>query len=189
MIGKLQQIKFLKYFDCFDTDRDGIITEQEYYAPVHALLALIGQTGTPAAEQALAFTNVWWQGLRSMADTNRDGVLTREEWLAFWSAQSDVLAEAALAGEAGAALLAKIKETVMVIVNAMDSDHDGTITVDEYGKWLQSLNIKSDVPKLFRRFGATGDGLTLAQTEYLLLDFFFSNNPEAPGNHMMGELS
>ena len=48
---------------------------------------------------------------------------------------------------------------------------------------------KVPVPFVITIFGATGAGLTLAQTEYLLLDFFFSNNPDAPGNYTMGELS
>ena len=71
---------------------------------------------------------------------------------------------------------------------ASTGDGDGVIGKDEYRQYLTSSKIDPSVAdETFAKLDTDGDGhLTRDEWEQLFLDFFLSDDPDAPGSWLWG---
>ena len=81
-----------------------------------------------------------------------------------------------------------IAEAARTVFDAMDADGDGTISVDEHRAFLRAYGVDdASASEHFARFDTDGDGsISRAEFEVLVVDFFQSNDPEAPGSWLWG---
>jgi len=187
VLGKLQQIKLTHYFNVIDSDDSASIEREDFVRFASRFTALRGvEAGTPEYEQFYADTLAWWDEIRKSADADYDGRVDLQEWLAFWSSETDKIAEAA--GQNSNLALTQLRYRLSFTFDVADNDADEQISVEEYGHMLQAWGLDADVEPVFRRLDLNGDGvITRDEMVQLGKEFFLSNDPEAPGNYIVGD--
>ncbi|HSH04637.1 MAG TPA: EF-hand domain-containing protein [Anaerolineae bacterium] len=180
MLTDLQKRKLTRFFNVFDADHNNVLTTEDPQQVAHNLGQLRGwQSGDEAyATFELGFMQ-YWRDFLTLSDKDENGEVTLDEWLAY----HDEL----LQNEN------RFKQIVLLSAGMMfdliDADGDGSITLEEYGSWMRAFRIdEGDItPELFAKLDLNGDG-TLSRAELIQLttDFYFSNDPDNPGNWCMG---
>lgn len=96
-----------------------------------------------------------------------------------------MIAEEAAAG--GHETLQRLEESVHTHCQLFDLDRDQRLSRQDYTTWVTAWGITTDAADNFRRLDLDGDGY-LQQCEIVeyLRQFYFSNDPEAPGNLFYG---
>ena len=112
-----------------------------------------------------------WAGLRA-ADSDGDGRVTLDEALAF---RESFTPEA-------------VVTFAQAVFPVLDADGDGAIGLDEYRTLLTTSKIDPAVADdVFPKLDRDGDGrFTLPEFEQLYLDYFLSDDSDAPGSLMWG---
>ncbi len=177
MLTAFQQRKLARLFDLYDVDKDGFIEAADY--------ARVGEgfaTGTGCAAGSADYERLraaylgFWEQLRQAADTDHDGKVTRAEFVASYEALLGM--REAIAGVSQA------------ILQMTDRDGDGRITASEFGANLQAYGLDaSAAAEAFGHLDRDGDGFI--DTEELLRnveEFFYGEDPNAPGNWLVGPL-
>lgn len=180
MLSELRARKLTRFFRIFDRDGDGSLTIGDPQKVVHNLAKIRDlRPGTPHYESFHSGFMAYWEDLMNRSDADGDGAVTLQEWLDYH--------EEMLADEARFEYTVAFSAGVMFAL--MDVDENGTISLEEYGQWLQAWGIADDelTPEVFARLDRNGDG-TLSQNEVLDMtrEFYYSEDPEAPGNWCMG---
>lgn len=180
MLSELRTRKLTRFFRIFDRDGDGTLTPEDPKTVVQNLAKLRGfRQGTPHYDSFESGFMAYWNDLMQRSDANDDGVVTLQEWLDYhdWMLADETRFEFTIAFSAG------------VMFALMDVDEDGTISLQEYGQWLQAWGIGDGeiTPDLFAKLDRNGDGI-LSQKEVLdmIHEFYYSDDPDAPGNWSMG---
>jgi hypothetical protein len=180
MATDLLQRKLEKVFGSFDVDRDGVIDQLDITA-----MAQIWCDTYEVAPHSEGWRKIhgaaakMWRDIRGSVDTDGMKRVTRQEWVA-WSDKPD---------------FPEFVETSAIpfslaVFDVADADRDGRITVEE----MMAAQIKSGMSAAETR-GAfdlldtdhdgyvTGDEYAQAARE-----FYLSDDPDAPGNSIAGDL-
>ncbi len=115
------------------------------------------------------------------SDLNEDGKVTTDEWITYHETMLD--------DDKRFAQTVAMSAGVMFAL--MDGDHDGFMTLEDYGRWLGAWQVDPSVidETLLRRLDVGGNGkLSSEQIIALTREFFYSEDPNAPGNWCMGPL-
>ena len=172
--------KFNILFAWFDQGQDGYITRDDFQAMAKLFTALPGGSA-PENEKALrdAFDK-WWALMLAAGDTSQDGRLDRGEFIKLMKSS---------AGSPG-----NLEQAVLAIIDVfmrlVDTDNNGALSFSEYVRMYDALGIdpkhSSDA---FKRLDRDGDG-TLSYDEFrtAILEFYFSEDQNAPGNWLLGPL-
>ncbi|MCA9688489.1 MAG: hypothetical protein R3A51_05600 [Nannocystaceae bacterium] len=180
MISDLRTRKLHHFFDVIDTNGDGVFTAHDTELVAEKIAALGRLAPGSAEHEAFLFGfNKYWEELRQRCDTSADGRVTREEWLAFH--------EVMLADPDAYAAIAESSAQLMFAL--VDDDHDGVIPIERYGEWMRAWGSADDesFPEIARRLDPDGAGaLTRAQVLRYTHEFFYSEDPDAPGNWSLG---
>uniref|UniRef100_B8HL04 Calcium-binding EF-hand-containing protein n=1 Tax=Cyanothece sp. (strain PCC 7425 / ATCC 29141) TaxID=395961 RepID=B8HL04_CYAP4 len=189
MLGELQQKKIERLFNVLDSDRNGLLEQGDFAKRASVLTTIRGEnTDSPLYQKLYATQMAWWENLRAATDKDNNGQVTLEEWSAFWEAWLTSVANEAATGQTPS--LEAIKGSAAVTFDMIDSNQDGQVTSDEYASWFQTLNLGGDGKNHFNRLDLDGDGIVSRDEAIKLsLEFFLSNEPEAPGNYLYGSLS
>jgi DNA-binding SARP family transcriptional activator len=203
-LGALQARKLAFLFDAIDSDGDGRICREDFRRHAAQLAALQGaEEGSPEAEAIFGEELAWWErvyetrlarleaangarnGERPADPDGAEAHASLEDWLAFWTAW--LAAVEADAARGGGPALEQLKRSVEKTVDTIDVDGDGSLTLDEYAAWLAAWGITAEPSRSFAVLDADGDGrLTRGEAVQLGKEFFLTNDPEAPGNHLYG---
>jgi Ca2+-binding EF-hand superfamily protein len=186
MLGKLQQIKINHMFRFYDADSNGQLERKDFVEIADRLAASRGvEQGTDAYASLKEIQMQWWDKYRSYLNKDVDGTINSDEWLAFWGALMTLIADEASSGSSD--FLQMLKDSAVTMFDMMDDDSDGRGTCREYATWLNTFLPQADAQAAFDRLDVNGDGvLTRDGAVGLLKEFLMSNDPEAPGNHLMG---
>lgn len=180
MLSELRIRKLTRFFHLVDSDGDGTLTPADPELVVRKLARLRElRQGTPPYESFRSGFMAYWDDMMKRSDANADGVVTLQEWLVYHDEM--------LADEARFEYTVAVSAGVMFAL--MDTDESGAISLDEYGQWMKAWGLGDGelTPEVFAKLDRNGDG-TLSQTEVLdmIHEFYYSDDPDAPGNWSMG---
>lgn len=178
MLKDLQRRKLTWLFQLLDNDSSGFVDSADLDRVACNLAAAIGAApGSRACATLQARYGGIWRMLLD-ADTNFDERVTLREWLR---------ASEGMLGSQGA-YEEVIGQLVDKVFDLLDANHDGSITAQEYASWLVASNVAAEVAgEAFRKIDLDSDGaLSKDQIRQLFFDFYYSNDPQAPGNWLFG---
>lgn len=186
MLGDLQRRKASHYFNLIDEDNNGLIQAEDFEVRAQRLAAAQGVTESPAREALERQVMYWWDHLCVVADFDDDEQVSREEWESYWTAiQVDVETGGE---ETKTRFLQSLEEAALGTYAAMKTTDAEGITKDEYEAWLAAWDVQ-DPGRAFETLDRTGKGvLTQDDVVQAVKEFYLSNDPEAPGNDLYGEL-
>ncbi|MCA9634696.1 MAG: hypothetical protein KC420_01535 [Myxococcales bacterium] len=180
MLSELRTRKLTRYFNVLDTNHDGFFSADDSALIVSRLVAFRGlKPGTVEHDAFIERFGQYWHEVRCNIDASEDGKVSLAEWLHYHNL---MLANPARF-EASAATAARL------IAGLLDANGDGEVTVAEYAAWLRAWGMVDDaeIDDVNRRIDINGDGLlSVDEIMSLIRDFFFSDDPDAPGNWAMG---
>ena len=175
MTSELVQRKIAHMFHALDMDDNGFLEQADFDRLVEGYARIAGwDPDSEARERFRHFMMTWWEMFLAGADADHSGSVDLAEFsalLAQLESSPDAIAEAA-----------------RTVFDAMDADGDGTISVDEYRGFLRAYAVDdASAPVHFARFDTDGDGsISGAEFEVLVVDFFQSDDAEAPGSWLWG---
>jgi Ca2+-binding EF-hand superfamily protein len=177
MTSTLMDQKFTLLFGWFDQDRDGQLTQQDLQATAMVFAQVAANEDHTNRTAIHAAFEQWWQLLLKRADSDADGQVSRSEFI---TAMEDITAPA------------HFESAVMAIADAVmraaDTDGDGVLSRDEYVAMYQTLGVAPEhSTPAFAMLDLDGDGV-ISHDEYrtAIVDFYLSNDPNAPGNYLLG---
>ena len=180
MLTDLQKRKLTRFFNVWDANGDGIITSEDPEQVAQNLAELQElKPGSPEHERFYSGFMLYQKDFLQAVDVDESGSVTLEEWLAYHDKM--------LQDEE------RFERTALVAAEAMfqlmDRDGDGRITLKEYGRWMRAFRIvEQDIlEEVFQKLDLNESG-ALSKEEMLRLtrEFFYSDDPDAPGNWALG---
>ena len=178
MLSEFQKRKIANLFTVHDLDHDGALERSDYVEYTRRFAAKRGLgPGSPQYDELLTQFLGFWSMLEPIADRNQDKRVTLQEWFTCF--------DQLLSSPDSADRLRPIGEAVF---RMLDRNGDGRVTLDEY-KWLYSSGgLDPDLAAdSFKKLDTDHDGrITISELSSRLLEFFTSDNPDAPGTWLFG---
>jgi Ca2+-binding EF-hand superfamily protein len=178
-LSDLQTKKLNRWFDRLDADHNGVIEEVDYRVVAGRLAEIQGfSEGSPRRRGLLELYHKNWEALRTAADRDGDGRVSREEFLGHWER---LLTQR----ERFEALVPAIVDEIF---SMSDHDGDGKMSEQEHASSLRALEVsEADAKAVFQRLDLDHDGfLSRDDVQRHVVDFYFSSDPDAPGNWLVG---
>ena len=185
MTGQLQREKAAYYFSIIDEDNNKYIEADDFEMRAERLVEARGVTDPDAKAEIHDQVMNWWHHLCSVADVDDDGQITQREWQRYWEGLQAAVEEG---GEANEAVLEGLERAAHATFHSMKVNDGDQVTQDEYAEWLAAWGV-DDAEAPFDRLDRddTG-GLTEEDLVQAVREFYLSNDPDAPGNALYGEL-
>ncbi|MEQ8755682.1 MAG: EF-hand domain-containing protein [Coleofasciculus sp. G1-WW12-02] len=178
MISELRKKKLTKVFNTLDSDGSGVITKADLEKSFESTVAIRGyKPGTSEYQSAYdQSVTQQWNDLATM-DSNNDGEVTLEEFIAYYDkpASDPTLNQLIAAGGE-------------VLFSMGDADGSGQIGLSEFKQMNAAWQSdEGQAEATFTQLDQNGDG-SISKEEFLAhcKDFFFSDDPKAPGNLILG---
>ena len=180
MLTEFQKRKLTHVFGLFDNDHSAHVDKSDLDRVVENLAGAIDAKAGSAGHRILeARYGDLWKVLEGI-DADRDGRVTLDEWLRAMEAITG--SEHKYDQVFG--------QMVDQVFDLLDHDGDSQVTSDEFVQWLGANNVSMKSARdAFRKIDLDHDGiLSKDEMTYLMLDFFYSDDPKAPGNWLFGGL-
>ncbi|MGH3387758.1 MAG: EF-hand domain-containing protein [Actinomadura sp.] len=179
MPTELQIRKIDREFELFDGDRNGVIERGDYVALAHRLLDVYAVSPSSRRGRSLvtAYEALWHRHLHDF-DHDRDKRLTREEFRR--AIKRRVLRENGF-NEVYVPLLRAIVELV-------DCTERGVLNRTEFARLMAVFGVSgTDSMVTFSELDADDDErLTVGEFVGAFRDFYFSTDPDAAANRLLG---
>jgi len=166
-------------FDMWDSNNDGILTEDEFLRVGQGVLDADGTSeDTPKGKAVMEGIREFWARHLEGMDLDQDGTISRDEYR--------VAVERNIRGNEGV-------EAVVVpfweaILDLADEDGSRALQSEEFVKVLAAFGVsRQDAELTFANIDADGNG-SITPDEWLeaLRQFWTSTDPAAPGNTLFG---
>lgn len=173
--------KLTRRFHTYDLDGNGVVDKADFELVAQRTADAFG---LPEDDPRIAkLRNVLlgiWSRLAEAGDTDGDGQITCEEYKSAF--ERHMLPDK----DAYARAYQPFIDTMMDIA---DSDGDGRVDEQEYIKWYTALMSipPEEAAEAFGHLDRDGSGyLSREEMTAAVLDYYFSEDPDAPGNWMTG---
>ena len=183
-LADLQIRKLMKLFSMYDADNTGVLKLHNFQTLIDRLAAL--RNWKPDSPEythlQTKFMHRWVHIRAEIKDKlkgNKDGSVTLAEWLLFYEG---VLSDASYRDH--------INEVTNLIFDAVDVDASDTLSLPEWQQLFQIYGIPVIyAQEAFASIDLDGDH-SLSKPEVLqrVEEFYYSQDPNAPGNFMFGPL-
>jgi Ca2+-binding EF-hand superfamily protein len=180
MATAFQRRKLGKVFDSFDPDQDGVIDELDLTAMAQIWCDTYEVApNTPAWRKIHGQAHKLWRGIQTSMDSGGVTRVTKTEWVARMEKPDfpEFVEKEAIPFS-------------MAVFDAADKDRDGRITAEE----MMAAQSKSGMSEqetrgVFKLLDTDNDGYVTAD-EYVQAarEFYLSDDPNAPGNLIAGDL-
>jgi hypothetical protein len=172
--------KLQKYFASFDVDGDGVIDMLDYTGMAQLYCEAYDVTPRSPTWRAMhEWALIVWRAIERRTGSLHPTKLTRDEWVS-WMGSSEY---------ADFVIHAAIPFSLMAFAIA-DADGDGRCNVAEMmaAQRRSGMN-EAEIHRSFDVLDTDGDGFVTAEEFAQALDeFYFSDDPDAPGNLLAGDL-
>jgi Ca2+-binding EF-hand superfamily protein len=180
MLTELQKRKLTALFYHHDMDKDGYLARDDYEEYARRMCDALGfAPGSPEHDAVYTQTLAAWDtNVLSAFDKDGDNRVSLEEHLAAYDVSiNDPVLHKQLQSEYANSLL-----------QMWDRDGDARLSAAEYVALLGCYGIPEDVAQgAFEHLDQNGDGyLSTEECRKAVEEFFLSNDPEAPGNWLIG---
>ena len=178
MATELQRSKYEKAFDRFDVDRDGVLEESDITAMAKSWCETFDvgpQSGDAARINDLA--TQLWQDILAVTDTDTGGTVTKSEWNSAME-RPDFVERVAL-------------PFALAVFDVADRNKSGRLSLREMTAAQNKAGISEDeTRRMFEALDSDQDG-EVSRDEYAgaIREFYLSDDPNAVGNLMVGDLS
>lgn len=179
MLTELQNRKFTRLFNVYDANRDGYLERSDYERIAVGIADFLGLASDSAERQQHTTKYMAnWEHIKMMVDQDNDDRVTQAEFMAFiayLTQNPEIFTVLALA-------------TTQDTMNHQDRDQDGRIARAEYLGVTQCYAMPlAEAEEAFQHLDRDNDGF-ISQEELLkdVEEFFTSNDPDAPGNWLVG---
>lgn len=181
-MSALRQQKYHQWFLSADVDGDNVITRNDMIQFADRFFTHRGVRGDSSGAQRLRDQmEEFWVNVLAPFDHNGDGQVDADEVTAG--------CERALVNREDYSK--QIEPITELYFQLTDGDGDGKIDLKEFQQVFMAVGRGSDADcaEVFRRLDTDGSG-TLSRREFhrAVEDFFYSDDPNAPGNQLFGPL-
>ncbi|GAA2611999.1 EF-hand domain-containing protein [Actinomadura fulvescens] len=182
-MSSLRQRKYRQWFLAADVDGDGTLTRRDATLMSERFISARGAApDSPTAQRLNDLMDGLWIQVIAPMDRDGDGTVDLDETVAGF--------EAALADRANSAK--QIKAIADHYFELADANGDGTIDFAEFRDifGVGGRASEEDCAKVFHRLDRDGNG-SISHEEYhqAVEEFFFGDDPDAPGNDLFGKLA
>jgi Ca2+-binding EF-hand superfamily protein len=185
MIGDLQRRKASHYFALIDEDNNGLVEADDFELRAERLAETRDITDPDEKAALRKRVMSWWEHLCALADTDDDDRVTREEWQTYWEALQTSVDQG---GETKKRTLQSLERAARGTFRAMNRADGGVVTEAEYLDWLVAWNVEPERAAFDRLDRDDTGGLTEEDLIQAVKEFYLSNDPDAPGNVLYGQL-
>jgi Ca2+-binding EF-hand superfamily protein len=178
MATQLQKRKYEKAFDRFDVNRDGVLQENDITAMAKTWCETFNVA--PHSKEATRINDLatkLWRDVLAATDTDSGGTVTKEEWNAAME-KPDFVDRVAL-------------PFALAVFDVADTDNSGRLSVNEMIAAQTRAGItEEETRRMFDALDSDHDG-EVTRDEYAkaIREFYLSEDPNAVGNLMVGNLS
>ena len=179
MLTDFQKRKLTALFNLYDVDKNGFVDQADFEQVVQNLATPLRlQPGSPEYTRLHAAHMAIWNNVQQLAGAPGRQRVTQEEFVAGYDRLLSVKDT----------FLATIGNFADSIIELSDRDGDRRLSQQEYVANLRGFKAdEAAANEAFRRLDRNGDGyLTHDQISRYVEEFFYSDDPEAPGNWMLG---
>ena len=179
MLTALQTRKLTRAFSLFDVDRNGFMERSDCELVVGATTQAMGYAlGSPEYQTYYTEYMAGWDDLLQLGDSDHDQRLSLTEFCAAYGQMMTMPDR----------FNAVILSTVKTIISLWDSNKDGKVSQSEYNAYLIAFHAtEAEAATAFGRLDRNGDGyLTVDELIQSAEEFFLSDDPQAPGNWLVG---
>lgn len=180
MATDLQVRKLDKVFASFDTDGDDVIDLLDFTGMAQLYCDTYGVAPrTESWRKIHGCAQVMWRAIEQRTGTLDPAKLTKQEWVSWMGSNeyTDFVIHAAIPFS-------------MTAFSMADADDDGRCDVDQMMAAQRRSGMSEDeIRRSFDLLDSDGDGYVTAENFAQALDeFYFSDDPDAPGNSIAGDL-
>ena len=180
MLTELQKLKLTAMFNYYDLDGDGVLEKADYEEFARRTCEALGfAPGSPEYDQVYAANvDAWENETLQRFDKDGDGRVSLEEHL---EAHEALLSDKELFNQ----IVMRDSEGLLGL---WDQDGDGKLSSQEYAKALWCYGVEKEAAReAFQHLDRNGSGyLSIEEILKALEEFYQSDDPEAPGNWLMG---
>ncbi|MBM7774175.1 Ca2+-binding EF-hand superfamily protein [Actinokineospora baliensis] len=177
MATQLQQRKYEKAFERFDVDRDGVLQRND----ITAMAEIWRQTFdvAPQTDEATRINGLaeqLWADITAATDADADGTVSKTEWNAAME-RPEFVDKVAL-------------PFALAVFDLADKDNSGQLSVEEMiAAQTRSGISEQETRRMFDALDTDHDG-SVQRDEYAaaIREFYLSDDPNAVGNLMVGDL-
>jgi Ca2+-binding EF-hand superfamily protein len=180
MLSAFRRAKLAHQFRIYDTNADGVLERTDLLRVADALAAARGDEPGSAAYQTLStHYEELWAPLQRRAGGALHAKVTLEGYLAW---HTEVLADVTTYEKA-------LGRMAGLLFDVFDEDGDGVVNLAEYERFARCTGIPGTPASWFPRLDLDNDGrLTRDEVRALAEQFYFSDDPHAPGNWFYGAM-
>lgn len=175
--------KLSRRFRTYDTDQNGVIEKADFDLAAQRMAEEFGyQSGSPQQRRLKDQLNRLWTTLAEIADTDHDGQISEDEYKRAFKTKIIASPDA---------FEKMYRPFIQLLIEIADSDGDGKLNQQEHVRWYRALmNIpEKDSIEAFSRLDRDGDGhLTSEEILRSVREFYFNDDPTAPGNMLLGPI-
>lgn len=179
MLTDLQKRKLMKLFSMYDADFDGSLVGKDFEAVAHKLAEMAGwSTRSPKCLTLMGQFTQEWKRLKGSADADHDQKISIDEWFTYYDG---VLSDEQKYNK-------RVQTLKELVFDVFDVNGDGELSAAEWSKLLSVYNVSPVyVSIIFPILDIDQDGvLKKPDVIALMREFFYSDDPDAPGNLVFG---
>lgn len=188
MLSELQKKKFSLQFHLLDANSNGILERSDFVRAAEMLIEDRGwESESGPSQRLMEQYTAGWEIVRQSCASAGSQQVTLDQWLAF---HGQLLDNDRQARQNADLYQSPIEQFSNFLFDLFDTNGDQMISREEHASFCRSLNIpEGQIQMSFDRMDIDQNGfLSREELMDMILEFYFSDDPEVVGNWLFGPL-